>query len=83
MRSCGRCSSPWSPTRRSRRLPAAHRGTSGARAIDGHETDRVAARLAYVASAWWLPTDERRTLEVHRRRYAMGLLARSVTAEAL
>jgi hypothetical protein len=50
--------------------------------IDGHATDRVAARLADVASEW-PPTAERRGLEVHRRRYAMGLLARSVTAEAL
>ena len=50
--------------------------------IDGHATDRVAARLADVASEW-SPTEERRALEVHRRRYAMGLLARSVTAEAL
>ncbi len=50
--------------------------------IDGHATDRVAARLADVASQW-SPTEERRALEVHRRRYALGLLARSVTAEAL
>ena len=50
--------------------------------IDGHATDRVTSRLTDVASEW-SPTEERRALEVHRRRYAMGLLARSVTAEAL
>ena len=50
--------------------------------IDGHATDRVASRLATVA-AECSPTEERRALEVHRRRYAMGLLARSLSAEAL
>jgi hypothetical protein len=50
--------------------------------IDGRATDRVATRLATVAKEW-SPTEERRALDVHRRRYAMGLLARSLTAEAL
>lgn len=50
--------------------------------IDGDATDRVASRLATVATEW-SPTEERRALEMHRRRYAMGLLARSLTAEAL
>jgi hypothetical protein len=50
--------------------------------IDGGATDRVASRLATVATEW-SPTEERRALEMHRRRYAMGLLARSLTAEAL
>jgi hypothetical protein len=50
--------------------------------VDGHATDRVATRLAGVAAAWD-STAERRGLDRHRRRYALGLLARSVAAETL
>ena len=50
--------------------------------VDGHATDRVAGRLAVIA-AEWSATDERRALDVHRRRYALGLLARSLAAGAL
>jgi hypothetical protein len=50
--------------------------------VDGHATDRVADRLTIVA-AEWTATDERRALDVRRRRYALGLLARSLAAEAL
>jgi hypothetical protein len=49
--------------------------------IDGHATDRVAHRLDAVAAAW--PAGpERADLERGRRRYATGLLARSIAAEA-
>ncbi|MGA7988065.1 MAG: hypothetical protein WCB51_06665 [Candidatus Dormiibacterota bacterium] len=50
--------------------------------IDGHATDRVADRLEAVAEAW--PAGAARTgLERGRRRYAAGLLARSMAAEAV
>jgi hypothetical protein len=51
-------------------------------AVDGHATDRVAKRLASVA-ATWPATEERRSLDRRRRRYAVGLLARSLAAEAV
>jgi hypothetical protein len=50
--------------------------------VDGHAAERVAERLSTVAAAW-SPTDERRALERRRRRYAVGLLARSVAAEGI
>jgi hypothetical protein len=50
--------------------------------VDGHATERVAERLATVASEW-SPTDDRRHLERRRRRFAVGLLARSLAAEGL
>lgn len=50
--------------------------------VDGHATDRVAERLASVA-ADWAPTERRRGLDRGRRRYAVGLLARSLAAEAV
>jgi len=50
--------------------------------VDGRATDRVAERLASVA-AGWVPTEERRSLDRRRRRYAVGLLARSLAAEAV
>jgi len=50
--------------------------------IDGHSSDRVADRLASVA-AGWESTEERRALEGGRRRFALGLLARSIAAEAI
>jgi hypothetical protein len=51
-------------------------------AVDGHATERVAERLAYINAAW-VPTEERRDLDRRRRRYAVGLLARSLAAEAV
>ena len=51
-------------------------------AVDGHSTDRVAGRLAMVASAW-SATDARRELDGQRRRFAVGLLARSIAKEAV
>jgi hypothetical protein len=50
--------------------------------IDGHATDRVASRLADVASGS-VATEDRRNLELRRRRFARGLLARSIAEEAL
>jgi hypothetical protein len=50
--------------------------------VDGHATGRVAERLASVA-ADWAPTDARHNLDRRRRRYAVGLLARSLAAEAV
>jgi hypothetical protein len=50
--------------------------------IDGHATERVAARLETVATAWPTGTD-RRDLDLRRRRFAATLLARSVAAEAV
>jgi hypothetical protein len=50
--------------------------------VDGHATDRVAERLASVAAAS-SPTEQRRGLDRGRRRYAVGLLARSLAAEAV
>lgn len=50
--------------------------------VDGQATERVASRLATIA-AQWPSTEERRVLDRHRRRYAVGLLARSVAAEAV
>jgi hypothetical protein len=49
--------------------------------VDGRSTDRVAARLAVIAGSW-TPTDLRRDLDRRRRRFAVGLLARSLAAEA-
>jgi hypothetical protein len=50
--------------------------------IDGHATERVAARLAAIAAAW--PAGVRRDrLDLGRRRFAARLLARSVAAEAV
>jgi hypothetical protein len=50
--------------------------------VDGQATDRVAERLAGVAAAS-APSEERRNLDRRRRRYAVGLLARSLAAEAV
>lgn len=50
--------------------------------VNGHATQRVAARLAAVASAWPV-TSERGALDARRRHYAVGLLVRSVAAEAV
>ena len=50
--------------------------------VDGHATERVAARLEAVAASW-PPTPERRGLELRRRRYAVGLLLRSLAAETV
>jgi hypothetical protein len=51
-------------------------------AVDGHATDRVAERLAAVVAAW--PAGAaRRALEKRRRQFAVGLLARSLAAEAV
>jgi hypothetical protein len=49
--------------------------------LDGHATDRVAARLAAVAAAW-SGTYERGALDRRRRRFAVGFLARSLATEA-
>jgi hypothetical protein len=50
--------------------------------IDGHATERVAARLEAVAAAW--PAGAaRHDLDLGRRRFAAKLLARSVAAEAV
>jgi hypothetical protein len=51
-------------------------------AVDGHATDRVAERLAAVATAWPIG-DARQALEKRRRPFAAGLLARSLAAEAV
>jgi hypothetical protein len=48
--------------------------------IDGHATDRVAARLEAMAASW-PPTSARRDLEAERRRFATGLLARALAVE--
>lgn len=50
--------------------------------IDGHATDRVADRLATVAGGW-SATEPRRILDRRRRRFAVGLLARSIAGEAV
>ena len=50
--------------------------------IDGHATERVAARLHAVAAAW-PATAPRTDLERGRRVYAAWLLLRSMTAEAV
>jgi hypothetical protein len=50
--------------------------------IDGHASERVAARLHEVAAAWPAGSD-RLAMERGRRRFAAGLLARSVAAEAV
>ncbi|MGH7721286.1 MAG: hypothetical protein ACRENL_00435 [Candidatus Dormibacteria bacterium] len=50
--------------------------------IDGHATDRVAARLRAIAEAWPM-TAARRELDRRRLRFAAGLLGRSAAAEAL
>lgn len=50
--------------------------------VDGQSTDRVAQRLQKVAAAW-NPTDIRRDLDGRRRSFAVGLLARSLAAEAV
>ncbi len=49
--------------------------------VDGNATDRVASRLTAVAASW-SATDERRALDRRRRRFAIGLLARSLAREA-
>ncbi len=51
-------------------------------AVDGHATERVAARLEAVVAAW-PPAAERAALDRHRRRFAIGMLARSLIAEAM
>lgn len=50
--------------------------------IDGHATERVVASLDRVVAAWPV-TEERRDLELRRRRFAAGLLVRSLAAEAV
>jgi hypothetical protein len=50
--------------------------------LDGHATERVAARLGAVAAAW-SGTDERTELDRRRRRFAVGLLVRSLAKEAI
>jgi hypothetical protein len=50
--------------------------------VDGHSTDRVATRLAAIAASW-SETETRRDLDSHRRRFAVGLLARSLAAEVV
>jgi hypothetical protein len=50
--------------------------------VDGGSADRVADRLATVAT-WWPATDARRDLDLRRRRFAVGLLARSLASEAV
>jgi hypothetical protein len=50
--------------------------------IDGRGADRVATRLAAIAASW-NPTDLRSDLDRRRRRFAVGLLARSAAAEAV
>jgi hypothetical protein len=50
--------------------------------IDGGATERVAARLESVTTAW-PPAADRLDLELGRRRFAASLLARSVAAEAV
>ena len=47
--------------------------------VDGNATDRVASRLTAVAASW-SATGERRALDRRRRRFAIGLLARSQAA---
>lgn len=49
--------------------------------VDGGSADRVATRLAIIAESW-SATDLRRDLDRRRRRFAVGLLARSLAAEA-
>ena len=49
--------------------------------VDGNATDRVASRLTAVAASW-SATGERRALDRRRRRFAIGLLARSLAREA-
>jgi CDP-Glycerol:Poly(glycerophosphate) glycerophosphotransferase len=50
--------------------------------VDGHSTDRVVERLATVAAAW-SATETRRQLDGRRRRFAVGLLARSLATEVV
>jgi hypothetical protein len=50
--------------------------------VDGRATERVADRLVAIAAAW-PPTAARQELNRRRRSYAVGLLARSLAAEAL
>jgi hypothetical protein len=50
--------------------------------VDGHATERVAQRLEAVAAGWPV-TAERRDLERRRRRFAIGLLVRSLAAETV
>jgi hypothetical protein len=50
--------------------------------VDGKATARVADRIASVAGEW-APTDERAALAHRRRSFAMGLLVRSLAAEAV
>lgn len=50
--------------------------------VDGYAVARVADRLSAVAAAW-PPSSTRRELELQRRRFAVGLLVRSATAEAV
>jgi hypothetical protein len=50
--------------------------------IDGHATERVAARLEAIAAAW--PSGAaRHALDLRRRRFARAFLAKSVAAEAV
>jgi hypothetical protein len=51
-------------------------------AVDGHATERVAGRLEAVAAAW-PPAAKRAALDRRRRRFAIGMLARSLVAEAV
>jgi hypothetical protein len=50
--------------------------------VDGRATERVADRITSVAGAW-APTEERVALSQRRRQFAMGLLLRSIAAEAV
>jgi hypothetical protein len=50
--------------------------------VDGRATERVADRIASVAGGW-APTPERAALSHRRRQFAMGLLLRSIAAEAV
>jgi len=50
--------------------------------VDGHATDRVTRRLISIV-ATWSPTPRRRRLELRRRRFAVGLLARGLAAQAV
>jgi alpha-D-ribose 1-methylphosphonate 5-triphosphate synthase subunit PhnL len=49
--------------------------------VDGGATERVVRRLEQVAAEW--PSDAGRRLESDRRRFAAGLLIRSVVAETV
>ncbi len=50
--------------------------------VDGHAADRVAERLTGVAGSW-KATDLRHNLDRQRRRFAIGLFARSLATETM